>query len=133
MATAVTETRPAIDPVQHVAQLATGYQLSSCLYTVAYLKIADLLASGPRSVEQLAADTHTVPDMLYRVLRALVSVGVFAEPHPRTIALTPAAELLRSDVPGSMRNNILFTSSPFVQNVNANMLCSVQTGKPAVE
>ena len=135
MATALTETaaRPAIDPAEHLAQLMTGYQISSCIYTAAYLNIADLLASGPRQVEDLASETKTNADRLYRVLRALVSVGIFSEPEPRTFALSPAAELLRSDIPDSRRTHALFMASPFVVNVNAHMLHSVQSGQPAVE
>ena len=135
MATAVTETavRPAIDPAQHLAQLATGYQISSCIYTAAFLNIADLLASGPRRVEDLASESKTNADRLYRVLRALVSVGIFTEPQPRIFALSPPAELLRSDTPNSRRGFILFTASPFVVHVNSHLLHSVQTGQPAVE
>jgi O-methyltransferase/methyltransferase family protein len=135
MATAVTDTavRRAIDPAQHLARLTTGYQISSCIYTAAFLSIADLLASGPRPVEDLASESKTNADRLYRVLRALVSVGIFAEPQPRVFALSPAAELLRSDVPNSRRGYILFTASPFVVHVNSHLLHSVQTGQPAVE
>jgi hypothetical protein len=43
------------------------------------------------------------PPTLYRLLRALASVGVFAEVEEQQFALTPLAELLRSDVPCSMR------------------------------
>jgi len=99
MATAVTETavHPVMDPARQLLQLTTGYQISSCIYTAASLNIADLLASGPRRVEDLASDTKTNADRLYRVLGALVSVGVFAEPQPRTFALSAAAEFLRTD------------------------------------
>jgi hypothetical protein len=116
-----------------LAQLTTGYQISSCIYTAAFLNIADLLASGPRPVEDLASESNTNADRLYRVLRALVSVGIFTEPQPRTFALSPTAELLRSDVPNSQRGFILFTASPYVMHVNSHLLHSVQTGQPAVE
>lgn len=135
MATATTESAAhrAIDPARHLAQLTTGYQISCCIYTAASLNIADLLVSGPRPVEDLASATNTHADRLYRVLRALVSVGIFSEPQPRTFALSPAAELLRSDIPGSRRAFVLFTASPFVMQVNSHMLHSVKTGQPAVE
>lgn len=63
MATSGTETpvRPAIDPAQHLAQLTTGYQVSSCLYTAASLNIADLLVSGPRPVDDLASEAKPMP------------------------------------------------------------------------
>jgi hypothetical protein len=135
MATALTETAtiPAIDPAQHLGQLTTGYQISACLYAAASLNIADLLASGPRAIDQLASATKTNSDRLYRVLRALVSVGVFSEPQPRTFALSPTAELLRSDVPNSHRGFVLWTACPFVVNVHSHILHSMQTGQPAIE
>ncbi|HVM74836.1 MAG TPA: methyltransferase [Candidatus Saccharimonadales bacterium] len=117
----------------HLAQLTTGYQISACLYAAAYLNIADLLASGPRSVEDLASETQTNADRLYRVMRVLVSVDVFLEPQPRTFALSPTAELLRSDIPESRRGFVLFSAMPFVTHVNSHLLHSVQTGQPSVE
>ena len=135
MATALIEAAaiPAANPAQHLGQLTTGYQVSACLYAAASLNIADRLASGPRGIDELASETRTDANRLYRVLRALVSVGVFAEPQPRTFALSPTAELLRSDVPNSHRAFVLFTACPFVVNVNSHILHSVQTGQPAVE
>jgi len=134
MATTTIETPvPAIDPAQHLALLTTGYQISACIYVAAYLKIADLLASGPRRIEDLASETNTIGDRLYRVLRALACVGIFSEPQPRTFALTPTAELLRSDIPNSMHGATLFLASPFTINVNSHLLHSVKTGQPAVE
>lgn len=123
----------AVDPAQHLIRLTTGYQISSCINTVASLKIADLLASGPRKIEDLASETGTNADRLYRVLRALVSVGIFSELQPRTFALSPAAEPLRSDVPSSLRAFAAFVTSPFIMQANSHILHSVQTGKPAVE
>lgn len=120
-------------PTDHLAQLTTGYQVSACLYATAYLNIADLLACGPRRVEDLASETRTDADRLYRVMRALVSVGVFQEPQPRTFALTPTADLLRSDIPESRRSFVLFVAMPFVTHVNSHLLHSVQTGQPAIE
>lgn len=135
MATTLSESSaiPAINPAQQLDQLTTAYQISACLYAAASLNLADRLASGPRGIEELASETKCNSDRLYRVLRALVSVGVFSELQPRTFALSPTAELLRSDVPNSHRGFVLFTASPFVMNVNSHFLHSVQTGQPAVE
>ena len=135
MASTLTETAaiPTIDPAQLLGQLTTGYEISACLYAAASLNIADLLASGPRGIDALASETKTKADRLYRVLRALVSVGVFFESQPRTFALSPAAELLRSDVPNSHRGFVLWTACPFVVSVTSHILHSVQTGQPAVE
>ncbi len=135
MATTTAEARPqsAIQVRQQLLGMVSGYQLSQCLYVAAKLGIADRVAAAPRPVEELAAETGTHAESLYRMLRALASVGVFSEPSPRTIGLSPAAELLRSDVPMSVRDNVLFITSPSVMEVANELLYSVQTGKPAVE
>ena len=84
-------------PSEQLIQLSTGFMVSSALHTAATLKIADLLKGGAKPVRYLAAASETNEDALYRVLRALASVGVFSETVPRTFVLTPVGELLRSD------------------------------------
>ena len=135
MATAITERPavPAIDPKEHLMRMATGFELTACLYVAAKLNIADLVVGGARPVEELAAETETNSDALCRVLRALVSVGVFSQPQPHVFALSPAAELLRTDVPGNVRGQVMWIASPFVMRICSELQYSVQTGKPAVE
>lgn len=135
MATTITEVGalPVRDLCQRLMGIASGFQLSGCLYVAAKLNIADRVVAGPRPVEKLAADTNTQADALYRVLRALISVGIFSEPQPRTIGLSPAAELLRSDIPGSIRGLVLWAAHPFLIHVSSDLMYSVTTGKPAIE
>lgn len=116
------------NPVEHIMQLATGYIASISIHIVAKLGIADLLKDGPKSTADLAGATHTQEDRLYRVLRALASVGVFTEVGDRSFALTPAAETLRSDVPGSIRAMAIWIGDPMHLRVYAEMMHSVQTG-----
>ena len=112
-------------------QMAFGALLTQALYVAAKLGVADLLAAGPRPVAELAAETETHERSLYRVLRSLAGAGVFAEVAPQTFGLTPLAELLRADAPGSMRNGAIFMGEQWHFNVWANMMHSVRTGKPA--
>lgn len=90
-------------PPAQLGQMITGYWVSQCIYVAAELGIADRVHDGVRSVEDLAAATGTRPDLLFRLLRALASVGIFAEQTPRQFTLTPLAECLRTGVPGSQR------------------------------
>src|SRR3954452_17116548 len=83
--------------------MLTAYWTSASLIAAAKLGIADRLASGPKTAAELADATGTLPEPLYRVLRALASVGVFEEIEGGRFALTPLAEQLRDDVPGSQR------------------------------
>ena len=72
---------------QLVFQLATGYIVSTALQAAVQLRIADLLADGPRSTADLARDCSVNEDPLYRVLRALASAGVFEEIESRRVRL----------------------------------------------
>ena len=69
-------------PHEQLDRMITGYWISQAIYAAAKFGIADQLKDGPRTIEQLAADTSTNPDALYRLLRALASVGIFAEGRP---------------------------------------------------
>lgn len=88
---------------QQLDQMITGYWISQAIYAAAKFGIADHLKDGPQSIDELARATGTHPDALYRLLRALAAVGIFAEGEPRTFSLTPLAEPLLSDLPGSKR------------------------------
>ena len=114
-------------------QVATGYIASSALYAAITLNIADHLAPGPKGVAELAKATNANEDALYRVLRLLASLGIFAEVGPRQFALTPAAELLRKDVPGSLRGMAVFLPDPVHYRIYEDIMDSMLTGKPAVE
>ena len=108
-----------------------GYQVSQALYVAATLGIADLLAGGPRSVEDLAERTKTHDPTLYRLLRLLASVGVFAEDDTKRFGLTPLAECLRSDVPGSQRAWAIMVCGPTFWSSWGELLYSVRTGETA--
>ncbi len=89
-------------------RMISGYQLTQLVHVVAVLRIADLLVSGPRSVEDLAVQTGANADRLYRALRALGAVGVLEELDGHRFALTPLSHLLRSDHPESLRPMSIF-------------------------
>jgi len=84
-----------------LVQLLHGHWISQALYVAAKLKLADLLAFGPRTVADLAAETQTNERCLFRLLRTLASLGIFLEQQGERFTLTPLAEGLRSDLPDS--------------------------------
>jgi hypothetical protein len=118
-------------PEVALMQIVGGGLLQQALYVAAKLSIADLLAERPQTADELAKRTRTHARALYRVLRALASVGVFAESNGQTFQLTPPAELLRSDAPGSLRDAVIFMGEEWHWRVWADMLYSVETGKVA--
>src|SRR5881394_868443 len=125
--------RPQRQHVERVFQLGTGFIFTAALQPVVRLRIPDLLAKGPLPVSELAAQAGVKADPLYRVLRVLASVGVFQELPAKAFGPTSISELLRSDVPGSMREMVLWMSNPFHFKVWAELGYSVETGKPGVE
>jgi hypothetical protein len=119
-------------PQEQMSRMLTGYWVAQALYAAARLRLADLLKDGPRSADDLAAATGTRGDTLYRLLRALASVGVFAEDDHRRFTLTPLAECLRSDVPGSQWALAVMNGEEHY-HAWGDLLYSLKTGKPAFD
>ena len=116
-----------------VVQMLTGKWLSQAISAAAELGIADQLAHGPQSVEHIAAATGAHAPSVYRLLRALASVGVFAETDDRRFTLTPLAETLRSDSPGSVRNTARFFGGRLVHGSWAEIVNTIRTGETGVK
>jgi len=109
--------------------MMTSYWISQSIFAAARLGIADLLADGPVGCKELAVATDSHAPSLYRLLRALASIGIFTESSPQHFALTELAELLRSGAPDSMRALAFMEGSYYT--TWAEMLHSVKTGEPA--
>ena len=59
-----------------LVEMAMAYSRSRILCAAAHLGVADALGDEIRSVEFLAEKCHADADALYRLLRALASIGV---------------------------------------------------------
>jgi len=100
----------------------------------ATLGLADLLADGPVSVEELARRSETDADALGRLLRHLVCHGVFAEPEPGRFAINEPAALLASGHPAGMRAALdLGGFGGQMDLAFTGLLHTVRTGRPAWE
>jgi ubiquinone/menaquinone biosynthesis C-methylase UbiE len=119
-------------PQETLNRMVNGYWTTQAIYVAAKLGIADLLTHGPRSADDLAQTTHVHPASLYRLLRALASLGIFAEDRTARFSLTPLAECLRSDVPGSQRAMAIMSGEEHYK-AWGELLYSVQTGKIAFD
>ncbi len=119
-------------PTTTLLQMMTGHWVMQAIYVAAKLGIADLLAKGPVSCEDLAVRTNTHERSLHRVLRALASIGIFSEVTASHFANTPLADLLRSETPDSMRAlAMLYAEESY--RAWGDMLHSVRTGQSAFE
>ncbi|MEM8681382.1 MAG: methyltransferase, partial [Planctomycetota bacterium] len=90
------------------------------------------LQDGPQSVDQLATACSANAEALYRLLRALASIGIFSESAPREFELTSLAEPLRSDVPGSKKALALMSGDEHFL-AWSEVIYSVQTGKTSFD
>jgi len=116
-------------PAAAMFGLITGRWVSHLIFVAAKLELADFLKDGPRTVEDLATAAQVQPPMLYRVLRALASFGVFAETKGKRFKLTPLAATLQKAVPGSMRAVALHHSFRYREDAWAQLLHGVKTGE----
>lgn len=121
-----------VPPPTILLEAIRGYRISQCIYIAAKLGIADLLEDGEKHSDALAASTNTNKDALYRILRALASVGIFAETQPHCFQLTPLASYLKSDVSNSLRAYAIMLGEEHYQTCG-NLMHSVQTGESAFE
>jgi hypothetical protein len=112
--------------MQQLFQLGMGFIISAALGAATRLDIPDHLADRPRTAADLAAASGANEDALYRLLRALATAGVFTETAPRTFALTPISNLLRTG--GPVRDMVLWMCDEFHFRVYAEMLEAVKTG-----
>ena len=97
---------------------------------LATLGVADVLADGPAPVGKIAEAVGADPDALYRTMRFTASHGVFAEGPEYTFGLTPRAEYLRGDVPGSMRGGLMMGAGTATQlAVFGEIVHTLRTGE----
>jgi O-methyltransferase domain/Dimerisation domain len=104
-------------PQWHVARLMDGYLVTQMLYVTAALGVADALADGPRTGVEVADAVGADPTSLHRVLRGLAVEEIVDERDDGRFALTAAGELLRSDVPGSLRGAVLARGDVYYEAV----------------
>lgn len=120
------------DPHTTLRDIIFGYRLTQLIYVMAELRIADLLKDGPKTSDELAAATRTHPASLFRVLRALASVGIFERVDTQTFALNPLAEPLTSDSSNSLRPSAMLTGTQLYP-AWGNILHTVKTGETAFD
>ncbi len=100
-----------------------------CVHVVATLRIADHLAAGLTAIDDLAAAADCDADSLGRVLRHLVSKGVFEEPVPGQFALNDAAQGLRESALRPWLD--LDGLGGRMAGAWSTLLTAVRTGRPA--
>ena len=122
------QTSPPPEAAVQMLQIISGFWVSRAVYVIAKLGIPDVLKSGPKTSEELASATNVHAPSLFRLLRALASVGVITSEGER-FAQTPLSETLVTDAPGSLR---WFAVSELGQEhypAWGNLMYSIKTGE----
>ena len=122
-------------PQARILSLVLGFWQSRALAVAAELGLPDLLAHGPLSVAELAHRTQTHAPALFRLLRALESIGIFTQASPESFSNTAISDCLRKDVPGSQRAMVAHCffkgCGPF--EAWQELEYAVRTGRPSIE
>lgn len=123
----------ASSPSDQLLFLTNGKRIAQVVYVLAKLGVADHLVDGPQTVRELATATESDSAALYQVLRCAAAVGVFAEQPDGRFALTPMAQALRSDLPGSLRDLVLLNGDQITWRPYGDIAYSVRTGQCAFD
>jgi len=113
-----------------LVEMAMGYSRSRILCAAARLGVADSLANGEREIGDIAKDCRADPDSLYRLLRALSSIGITTETKPGSFVLTEFGQPLRKDAPNSAWPAVVFWADLLFESWSYLTDC-VRTGQKA--
>lgn len=113
--------------------MVIGLWASQTVGTVARLRIPDAVAAGASTADAVADKLSLDPNATYRLMRGAAAAGIFLRPNEETFVLTPMGELLRSDVPGSLRSFLDVQTAPGHWLSWARLDDTVKTGQSQAE
>src|SRR5215203_5489380 len=99
-------TAPPLPAHVQLIQMCAGGWVAAAVYGAAKLVLADHLADGPLTVDELAARTGTHAPSLYRFLRTIAGFGIVTQKGAQRFALTPLGEALKTGAPGAARSTL---------------------------
>jgi hypothetical protein len=105
-----------------------GFRTTQLIFVAAKLGLADHLRHEPQTPERLARRVGAEPGALGRLLRALASLGVFAETNEGAFALTPLGQLLETSSAGSLRGMAILYGEEWLWQAYGQMLASASIG-----
>lgn len=122
-----------IPPSARILELIAGMWSARAVGAIARLGIADHLAAGPRTARELAPLVGAKEGALFRLLRAVVSIGLLTQEPGGHFRLTAFGECLRSGVPGSMRAAIASEVDTVHWACWGQLDECIRTGQPAFQ
>lgn len=121
-----------VPPPAAMMEMITATWASQAITVAAQLGVADALANGPLSIEELADRVGADADALGRLLRALIGRGVFRRRRDGRYELNSLAATLRSDAPVSTTSAARFYGSREQRERWTLLVDSVRTGLSVV-
>ena len=109
-----------------------GSMKTQAIYVAAELGIADHIKNTPKTLHELAGAVDAKADRLFRLLRALCSLGLLSEKNG-AYHLTDMGHMLREDMPASLKPFALLLGSPSWWSAWGNLLHSIKTGECAFD
>ncbi len=106
-----------------------GRWKSQILYAGVKLGVFDIASSEPMSESEIARELGLDPALLYRLLRALASIGLLKENHGRRFSITSMGKLLRSDHPQTLRGVALLEEGPEHYAIWKHLTAMVKDGR----
>jgi hypothetical protein len=131
--TAETDTPRLGTPTAQMGQILFSHFLVQGLHVAAELGLADLLATEPKTSDELADTTGAHGPSLSRLLRMLASIGVFRQDASGRFALTPLGDTLRAGSSGSVRDLAILRGAPALWQAWGALRYSIMTGRSAFE
>lgn len=105
---------------------------AQAISTAAELGIADALANGPLSAQEVATAVGADADAVGRLLRALIGRGVFRRLRDGRYDLNPLADALRSDAEVSMAGMARLVGTPQQREHWSGLTDAIRSGRSVV-
>jgi hypothetical protein len=126
-------TGAALPPHVQLIGMGTATFVAKVVYVAAKLGLADHLATGPKSAEELAGPLGAHALSLHRLMRSLAGLGVLTEGDAQRFALTPLGEALKTGAPGAARASLITLGGPTFTAAFEQIEHSVRTGQTGFE
>ncbi|UMB70781.1 acetylserotonin O-methyltransferase [Mycobacterium paraterrae] len=124
--------RRTVPPPIAMMEMVLGAWVAQAITAAANLGIADALADGPLTADQLASAVGADADAISRLLRALETRGIFRQRRDGRYELTPMADTLRSDADVSLSAWAQFMGSPQHREHWSHLPDAIRTGRAVI-
>ena len=124
--------RDSYSPVNSLIDLLAGHRVTAIIFVAAKLDIPDLLTERPRTAAELAQMTDTHERSLYRLMRALVALGVCTEEDNGDFKLTEMGTHLSAKSEQSLKAWALIEGD-MLRAGWTQIIESIRTGKTGSE